>query len=75
MNWSAPTLSALLLTSAFTFGEDQAPNWIKVTDKAGWQPRDSSGEVVFKDRLWIPNSEPLRLDLLAQDYNLKVAGH
>jgi hypothetical protein len=24
-----------------------------VTDKAGWQPRDSSGEVVFKDRLWI----------------------
>src|SRR3954452_17218012 len=32
---------------------DTAPDWVKVTDKAGWRPRDSSGEVVFKDRLWI----------------------
>lgn len=28
-------------------------DWIKATDKAGWRPRDSSGEVVFKDQLWI----------------------
>ena len=27
--------------------------WTKVTDAAGWQPRDSQGEVVFKDQLWI----------------------
>jgi hypothetical protein len=27
--------------------------WVKVTDQAGWQPRDSQGEVVFKDQLWI----------------------
>ena len=26
---------------------------MKVTDQAGWQPRDSQGEVVYKDRLWI----------------------
>ena len=28
-------------------------NWVKVTDHAGWQPRDSQGELVYKDRLWI----------------------
>ncbi|WP_254507732.1 Kelch repeat-containing protein [Anatilimnocola floriformis] len=28
-------------------------NWQKVTADAGWQPRDSQGEVVFKDQLWI----------------------
>lgn len=28
-------------------------NWTKVTADAGWQPRDSQGEVVFKDQLWI----------------------
>jgi hypothetical protein len=33
--------------------DEAAPNWIKVTDKAGWQPRDSQGEVVYKDQLWI----------------------
>ena len=29
------------------------PDWVKVTDRAGWTPRDSQGEVVFNDRLWI----------------------
>jgi hypothetical protein len=33
--------------------EPPAPDWVKVTDKAPWQARDSSGEVVFKDQLWI----------------------
>lgn len=28
-------------------------NWVKVTAAAGWQPRDSQGEVVFQDQLWI----------------------
>jgi hypothetical protein len=27
--------------------------WVKLTDAAGWQPRDSQGEVVFQDRLWL----------------------
>ncbi|MGE0757357.1 MAG: hypothetical protein AB7O38_10065 [Pirellulaceae bacterium] len=30
-----------------------APEWTKVTDQAGWQPRDSQAEVAFDDRLWI----------------------
>jgi hypothetical protein len=28
-------------------------DWVKVTEKAAWQPRDSSGEVVFQNKLWI----------------------
>ncbi|MEN8229395.1 MAG: galactose oxidase [Bacteroidota bacterium] len=28
-------------------------NWVKVTDHAGWQPRDSQGELVYKNHLWI----------------------
>jgi hypothetical protein len=34
-------------------GEKKAPDWVKVTDQAGWQPRDSQGEVVYQDQLWI----------------------
>lgn len=33
--------------------DDPAPAWVKVTDKAAWQARDSSGEVVYKDQLWL----------------------
>jgi len=28
-------------------------DWVKVTEKAEWQARDSSGEMVFRDQLWI----------------------
>ncbi len=28
-------------------------NWVKVTDHAGWQPRDSQGELVYKNHAWI----------------------
>ena len=28
-------------------------NWTRVTAAATWQPRDSQGEAVFKDQLWI----------------------
>jgi hypothetical protein len=31
----------------------EPPNWVRETEKAGWKPRDSQGEVVFKDRLWV----------------------
>src|SRR5580704_3449598 len=34
-------------------GDDNVANWVKVTDHAGWQPRDSQGEAVFQDRLWV----------------------
>jgi hypothetical protein len=53
MKGSALILSALLLLPAAALGQEPAPDWTRVTDRAGWQPRDSSGEVVFKDQLWI----------------------
>ncbi|MBI2824073.1 MAG: galactose oxidase [Planctomycetia bacterium] len=43
---------AVLATTAVA-AEPAVPDWVKVTDAAGWQPRDSQGEVVYKDRLWI----------------------
>lgn len=41
------------LYPAFAYSDEPAPSWVKVTDKAAWQPRDSSGEVVYKDQLWL----------------------
>lgn len=38
--------------SAHVSGEQRA-DWLKVSGSAGWRPRDSSGELVFNDRLWI----------------------
>ena len=28
-------------------------NWTRVVEKAGWQARDSSGEVVFRNQIWV----------------------
>ena len=46
-------LASLLLFPLSSRGDDRILDWVKVTDRAGWQPRDSSGEVVYKDQLWI----------------------
>jgi hypothetical protein len=46
-------LASLLILPFPSRGEDRILDWAKVTDKAGWQPRDSSGELVYKDRLWL----------------------
>lgn len=32
---------------------ENAPDWVRVTERAQWQPRDSQGELVYHDRLWI----------------------
>jgi Kelch motif len=53
MRWSALLWSVVLLAPTVSRGEDQPLDWVKVTEKAAWQPRDSSGEVVYKDRLWL----------------------
>jgi len=31
----------------------QGPDWVRVTEDAGWQPRDSQGEFVYDDHLWL----------------------
>src|SRR5438067_3626429 len=53
MRGSVVVLSAFLLSPASAGSEPPPPDWVKVTGKAEWQPRDSSGEAVFKDQLWI----------------------
>lgn len=53
MKWLAVLVAILFPGALSAFSQEKAPNWVKVTDKAGWQPRDSQGEVVYKDRLWI----------------------
>lgn len=43
-------LALLLLTTSLVA---QQPRWTRVTEHAAFAPRDSCGEVVYKDRLWI----------------------
>lgn len=33
--------------------DQHEPKWVSITESAGWQPRDSSGEAVFQDKLWL----------------------
>jgi hypothetical protein len=33
--------------------QQPAHDWVRVTEQAAWQARDSQGEVVYGDRLWI----------------------
>jgi len=44
-----------LFCSAAVTSDDSVPgpDWVRVTADAGWQPRDSQGEVAFGGRLWI----------------------
>lgn len=44
-----------VILSSHVHGWTQAApiRWERVTEEAGWQPRDSQGEVVFRDQMWI----------------------
>jgi len=46
-------LAFIICVKPAVLAQDKAPSWVKVTDAAGWQSRDSQGEVVFKDHLWL----------------------
>jgi len=52
-HFSIALVVAVFLSGAAADAQDQRPNWVQVTAHAGWQPRDSQGEVVFQDRLWL----------------------
>ena len=52
-------LASLLLFPARTEGDDRVLDWVRVTDRAGGRARDSSGEVVYKDRLWLLGAHAL----------------
>jgi hypothetical protein len=53
MEWYAILLPLCLLLEAQAHDKNPDPDWVRVTDRAGWQPRDSSGELVYRDQLWI----------------------
>lgn len=46
-------VTLVLASGVAAMAEKAGPDWVKVTDDAGWQARDSQGEVAYKDRLWI----------------------
>jgi hypothetical protein len=50
MRRSVMILGMLLLSSR---GDDRRVDWVRVTQMAGWQARDSGGELVHGDRLWL----------------------
>ena len=45
--------SLMAVAAPALHAQANGPDWVPVTDRAGWQARDSQGEVVFRDRLWI----------------------
>ncbi|WP_373649102.1 galactose oxidase [Schlesneria sp. DSM 10557] len=44
---------ALLANHVPLLAQEVGPDWVKVTPHAEWNARDSSGELVFKDQLWL----------------------
>jgi len=53
MKLTLNTVAVVLLVAASARGQDHSQNWVRVTEAAGWQPRDSQGELVYRDQLWI----------------------
>ena len=52
MRYGLP-VCVLIAIATLPAAAQEPPNWVRVVERAGWQPRDSQGEVVFDDRLWI----------------------
>jgi len=47
-------LCAVFVAGSAVIAEDRAgPDWVLETKAAGWQARDSQGEFVYRDQLWI----------------------
>lgn len=54
MNWKRILLCLATSIAISTFAADiPAPDWVLEKDAAAWQARDSQGECVFKDQLWV----------------------
>src|ERR1044071_4605935 len=55
MRWRnslAVVLVASILPS-LALAQSTAPNWVKISDKNGFSARDSCGELVFNNRIWL----------------------
>ncbi len=53
MKYSVVVPTVIFLATTSAYAQAVVPNWVKVTDQAAWQPRDSQGELVYRNRLWI----------------------
>lgn len=42
-----------LLVCQTAFSQQTSPNWVRIAEKTAFVPRDSCGEMVYKDRLWL----------------------
>ena len=52
MHMTAVALLALAF-GASAFAQKVAPDWERVVETAGWEPRDSAGELAYRDRMWL----------------------
>ena len=43
----------LILLTNVASAQEKNPDWVQETEHAAWKPRDSQGEVVYKNKLWI----------------------
>lgn len=46
-------LLLILLIGVTSISFAQNPSWTKVADSVAWQPRDSQGQLVYKNSMWI----------------------
>ncbi|MDF1743943.1 MAG: hypothetical protein P1V19_09610, partial [Gimesia sp.] len=53
MRQSLVVAAVIVSMAVSVFAEEKKFDWVQVTEKAGWQARDSQGELVYKDKLWI----------------------
>ncbi|HTN01279.1 galactose oxidase [Planctellipticum variicoloris] len=51
--FAALILSTLVINPGWSQEVETGPDWVRVAERADWQARDSQGELVYKDRLWI----------------------
>ena len=49
----ALALAGIVVFCSAVRAEEVGPDWVKVSGDPGWQARDSSGEIVFKDKMWL----------------------
>jgi hypothetical protein len=43
----------LIFITNIALAQEKNPDWVKETEHANWQVRDSQGELVYKNKLWI----------------------
>jgi hypothetical protein len=45
--------AAWLASAPSTFAQAPAPNWVRIAETTAFTPRDSCGELVFQNKLWL----------------------